>query len=164
MCFVESGWEGIRTPGRLSPTAVFKTAALDHSATHPAFGPFCQHRSRVLGRRNANQPTPLDTHHPHERWLAWCWLQGRCGPQVYRELACLQSGRCHLKRPQSLPRRYQRRLGRHSERRTCRRDRNSNNGTLVTWLFRCEIVKSRNDGVRHQRALYSRFRAFDLSR
>lgn len=30
-----SGWGGIRTPGRLSPTAVFKTAALDHSATHP---------------------------------------------------------------------------------------------------------------------------------
>ncbi len=30
-----SGWEGIRTPGGLSPTAVFKTAALDHSATHP---------------------------------------------------------------------------------------------------------------------------------
>jgi hypothetical protein len=29
------GWGGIRTPGRLSPTAVFKTAALDHSATHP---------------------------------------------------------------------------------------------------------------------------------
>ena len=30
-----SGWERIRTPGGLSPTAVFKTAALDHSATHP---------------------------------------------------------------------------------------------------------------------------------
>jgi len=30
-----SGWVGIRTPGGLSPTAVFKTAALDHSATHP---------------------------------------------------------------------------------------------------------------------------------
>jgi integrase len=30
-----SGWEGIRTPGGLTPTAVFKTAALDHSATHP---------------------------------------------------------------------------------------------------------------------------------
>jgi len=31
-----SGWGGIRTPGGLTPTAVFKTAALDHSATHPA--------------------------------------------------------------------------------------------------------------------------------
>ncbi len=30
-----SGWGEIRTPGGLSPTAVFKTAALDHSATHP---------------------------------------------------------------------------------------------------------------------------------
>lgn len=31
----KSGWEGIRTPVGLSPDAVFKTAALDHSATHP---------------------------------------------------------------------------------------------------------------------------------
>ncbi len=30
-----SGWGGIRTPGGISPTAVFKTAAIDHSATHP---------------------------------------------------------------------------------------------------------------------------------
>jgi hypothetical protein len=32
-----SGWEGIRTPGGLSPTTVFKTVALDHSATHPKY-------------------------------------------------------------------------------------------------------------------------------
>jgi hypothetical protein len=32
---IKNGWGGIRTPGGLSPTAVFKTAALDHSATHP---------------------------------------------------------------------------------------------------------------------------------
>lgn len=31
----KGGWGGIRTPGRLTPTAVFKTAALDRSATHP---------------------------------------------------------------------------------------------------------------------------------
>ncbi len=30
-----SGWGGIRTPGGLSPTSVFKTDAIDHSATHP---------------------------------------------------------------------------------------------------------------------------------
>ena len=30
-----SGWGGIRTPGTVARTAVFKTAALDHSATHP---------------------------------------------------------------------------------------------------------------------------------
>ena len=30
------GWGGIRTHGRLAPSAVFKTAAIDHSATHPA--------------------------------------------------------------------------------------------------------------------------------
>jgi hypothetical protein len=29
------GEGGIRTPGELAPTAVFKTAALDHSATSP---------------------------------------------------------------------------------------------------------------------------------
>lgn len=32
---VKNGWGGIRTPGELTPTAVFKTAALDRSATHP---------------------------------------------------------------------------------------------------------------------------------
>ena len=30
------GWGGIRTHGGLAPTAVFKTAALNRSATHPA--------------------------------------------------------------------------------------------------------------------------------
>ena len=30
-----SGWGGIRTPGTRKGTAVFKTAAFDHSATHP---------------------------------------------------------------------------------------------------------------------------------
>lgn len=29
------GWGQIRTHGGLSPSAVFKTAALNHSATHP---------------------------------------------------------------------------------------------------------------------------------
>src|SRR5687768_16214189 len=32
---VDGGWGGIRTHGELAPTAVFKTAALNHSATHP---------------------------------------------------------------------------------------------------------------------------------
>lgn len=31
----KGGWGGIRTPGGLAPSAVFKTAALVHSATHP---------------------------------------------------------------------------------------------------------------------------------
>lgn len=30
-----SGGGGIRTPGRLSPTTVFKTVAINHSATPP---------------------------------------------------------------------------------------------------------------------------------
>ncbi len=29
------GWGGIRTPGGVAPTTVFKTAAFDRSATHP---------------------------------------------------------------------------------------------------------------------------------
>ena len=33
------GWGGIRTHGGLAPTAVFKTAALNHSATHPSERP-----------------------------------------------------------------------------------------------------------------------------
>jgi hypothetical protein len=40
------GWGGIRTHGELAPTAVFKTAALNHSATHPSFSQF---RYRVSG-------------------------------------------------------------------------------------------------------------------
>lgn len=36
------GWGGIRTPGTRTGTAVFKTAALDHSATHPLFWPSAQ--------------------------------------------------------------------------------------------------------------------------
>ena len=32
---INGGWGGIRTPGGREPTAVFKTAALNHSATHP---------------------------------------------------------------------------------------------------------------------------------
>lgn len=29
------GWGGIRTPGGLAPSTVFKTVAIDRSATHP---------------------------------------------------------------------------------------------------------------------------------
>jgi len=32
---VGGGWGGIRTHGGVSPTLVFKTRALSHSATHP---------------------------------------------------------------------------------------------------------------------------------
>ena len=43
------GWGGIRTHGGLAPTAVFKTAALNHSATHP------DHANQALRtRRSAN--------------------------------------------------------------------------------------------------------------
>jgi hypothetical protein len=31
------GWGGIRTPGEPRPTPVFKTGAINHSATHPSF-------------------------------------------------------------------------------------------------------------------------------
>lgn len=34
---VHRGEGGIRTPGRLAPTTVFKTAAIDHSATSPIY-------------------------------------------------------------------------------------------------------------------------------
>ncbi len=42
----QSGWGGIRTPGTVSRTAVFKTAALDHSATHPVRGTAAAARPR----------------------------------------------------------------------------------------------------------------------
>jgi hypothetical protein len=48
------GEGGIRTPVRLSPEAVFKTAAIDHSATSPF--------ADWHGRRDLNpQPTVLET-------------------------------------------------------------------------------------------------------
>jgi hypothetical protein len=34
---MSGGWGGIRTPGEREPTPVFKTGALNHSATHPRF-------------------------------------------------------------------------------------------------------------------------------
>ena len=36
---LNGGEGGIRTPGRDEPSAVFKTAAIDHSATSPQHGP-----------------------------------------------------------------------------------------------------------------------------
>ena len=36
-CMAAGGWGGIRTPGGREPTPVFKTGALNHSATHPCF-------------------------------------------------------------------------------------------------------------------------------
>lgn len=35
MCHIPGGWGGIRTPGGVAPTTVFKTVAIDRSATHP---------------------------------------------------------------------------------------------------------------------------------
>lgn len=35
MLYIPGGWGGIRTPGRVAPSAVFKTVAFDRSATHP---------------------------------------------------------------------------------------------------------------------------------
>ena len=34
-CLFYGGWGGIRTPGGVAPTTVFKTVAIDRSATHP---------------------------------------------------------------------------------------------------------------------------------
>ena len=35
MSDIPGGWGGIRTPGGVAPTTVFKTVAIDRSATHP---------------------------------------------------------------------------------------------------------------------------------
>ena len=35
MHHIPGGWGGIRTPGGVAPTTVFKTVAIDRSATHP---------------------------------------------------------------------------------------------------------------------------------
>ena len=74
----QSGWDRIRTCGGLSPSAVFKTAAFDHSATHPLLAippraslaaaavPMSKDKSTVFARgvsegqppAHALQPTP----------------------------------------------------------------------------------------------------------
>jgi hypothetical protein len=52
---MSGGEGGIRTPGGLSPTAVFKTAAIDHSATSPKL-------ANWHGVKDLNlQPTVLET-------------------------------------------------------------------------------------------------------
>ncbi len=51
-----SGWGGIRTPGTVSRTAVFKTAALDHSATHPMSFAKCFQSWRRSMVRSLAQP------------------------------------------------------------------------------------------------------------
>jgi hypothetical protein len=56
------GWGGIRTHGRLTPSAVFKTAALNHSATHPSWpalpDPNGPARTSRLGARQTSQSEP----------------------------------------------------------------------------------------------------------
>ena len=63
--FLESGWGEIRTPGGLSPTAVFKTAALDHSATHPVV----VQASRLHGKSSLPRRRPS--------------VQARCGRLLF---------------------------------------------------------------------------------
>ena len=63
--FLKSGWGGIRTHGRVSPTLVFKTRAFVHSATHPV-GLF------ALNDRNANL---VCHHHRSHAWTTSCATQ-----------------------------------------------------------------------------------------
>src|SRR3546814_12516285 len=55
------GWGGIRTHGEREPTAVFKTAALNHSATHPA---------ALSSRTLSAGPESLDHHMPDPAFSA----------------------------------------------------------------------------------------------
>ena len=56
---LSSGWGGIRTPVTVSRKAVFKTAAFDHSATHPVAR---ANLSRVAKNETGNQRgTPAQT-------------------------------------------------------------------------------------------------------
>ena len=76
------GWGGIRTPGGVAPTTVFKTAAFDRSATHPK-----------LFLPTVFQPTVLFAFHTYR-----C-----CSPLVLSRLrfACLADS---YARPPLLPR------------------------------------------------------------
>ena len=44
-CF-PGGWGGIRTPGRVAPSTVFKTVVFDRSATHPK--PMCRATAIII--------------------------------------------------------------------------------------------------------------------
>ncbi len=50
---IKGGWGGIRTPGTVSRTAVFKTAAFNHSATHPTLVGGESHHGQVYQGRSA---------------------------------------------------------------------------------------------------------------
>ncbi len=49
----KSGWGGIRTPGRVATSAVFKTAALVHSATHPVEALRLQEAEKIALKRRS---------------------------------------------------------------------------------------------------------------
>ena len=51
------GRGGIRTHGRLAPTAVFKTAALNHSATRPGAPGGCRFYARGTGTGQGDRDT-----------------------------------------------------------------------------------------------------------
>src|ERR1700704_3761456 len=62
------GWGGIRTHGGLAPTPVFKTGALNHSATHPAEPAAngrkeARHRIRG-GHRSQGRPSNVPRFYP----------------------------------------------------------------------------------------------------
>ena len=52
---VGGGWGGIRTPGGRSPTPVFKTGALNHSATHPRLRRLRQLAPACVGQRGRGE-------------------------------------------------------------------------------------------------------------
>ncbi len=51
-----SGWAGIRTLGGVTPISVFKTDALDHSATHPDL----REQAHFAHKASQNEPVPGD--------------------------------------------------------------------------------------------------------
>ena len=55
------GWGGIRTPGELTPTPVFKTGALNHSTTHPTDRSY---KSADAGLKRAPYTLSLDASQP----------------------------------------------------------------------------------------------------
>jgi hypothetical protein len=65
------GWGGIRTPGEPRPTPVFKTGALNHSATHPCYVfnslenrlPGTNHELAPIGPGSAGSPISRHPRH-----------------------------------------------------------------------------------------------------
>jgi hypothetical protein len=82
---VPGGWGGIRTHERLAPLPVFRTGALNRSATHPA----CKTKYLVRGRSGQKAELPPDCHRDHsKRTVLMFLIRFRSHKSCIDDLSC----------------------------------------------------------------------------